>query len=219
MLRQFIIILLFSYHRFSFPWYFSSWASGEPYLSGFVSDCSTFLTICDVPSTVVFLENLLSVVLVLFPDFLNFYLQFPWSQWCTGMTKHFMFHIHWIWYISMENHGGLISIWEIPESSTRGLWQSYQQSHLVAKQEGTCEENTFYLAKYLFYTSKGSFTCRKILRHGTDGFTPPPRRKVRCGFLSPIKIRRPRPGLNPRTLRPMASTLTIRSPRTTWILR
>jgi hypothetical protein len=41
-----------------------------------------------------FVGNLLSVVLVLFPDtFENFYLQFRWP---TGMTKHFMFHILWI---------------------------------------------------------------------------------------------------------------------------
>jgi hypothetical protein len=33
------------------------------------------------------------------------------------------------------------------------------------------------------------------------------------GFLSPIKIHRPRPGLNPRTLGPVASTLTTRPPR------
>jgi hypothetical protein len=28
-------MLLFSYHRFYFPWYFSSWANGEPHHSGF----------------------------------------------------------------------------------------------------------------------------------------------------------------------------------------
>jgi hypothetical protein len=34
------------------------------------SDCSTFLIMCDVPSTVVFfVENLLNAFLVLFPDF------------------------------------------------------------------------------------------------------------------------------------------------------
>jgi hypothetical protein len=35
-----------------------------------VSACSTFLMLCDVPSMAVFVKNLLSVVLVLFPDIL-----------------------------------------------------------------------------------------------------------------------------------------------------
>jgi hypothetical protein len=48
------------------------------------------------------------------------------------------------------------------------------------------------------------FFCMTLnLRHGTDGF----RRKSCYGFLSPLKIHRPPPGLNPRTLGPVASTL------------
>jgi hypothetical protein len=35
------------------------------------------------------------------------------------------------------------------------------------------------------------------------------RRKSCYGFLSPLKIHRPRPGLNPRTLGPVASTLPL----------
>jgi hypothetical protein len=47
-----------------------------------VSACSTFLMMCDVPSMAVFVGNLLTVVLVLFPDiFVNFYFQFRWPQW------------------------------------------------------------------------------------------------------------------------------------------
>jgi hypothetical protein len=34
--------------------------------------------------------------------------------------------------------------------------------------------------------------------------------KVCCGFISPLKIHRPRLGLNPQTLGPMESTLTTR---------
>jgi hypothetical protein len=48
------------------------------------------------------------------------------------------------------------------------------------------------------------------LRHGTDGFTSPPKE-----VLSPLKIHRPRPELNPRTLDPVASTLTTSPPRAT----
>ena len=44
------------------------------------------------------------------------------------------------------------------------------------------------------------------LRHGTDGFTSPPKEDAR-------KIRRFRAGLNPRTGAPEASTLTSRTPK------
>jgi hypothetical protein len=37
------------------------------------------------------------------------------------------------------------------------------------------------------------------LRHATDGFTSPPKEGVLRIFFAPLKIRRPRPGLNPRT--------------------
>jgi hypothetical protein len=46
------------------------------------------------------------------------------------------------------------------------------------------------------------------LRHGTGGFTSPPKEGVVRIFL-PFKIRRLRPGLNPRTWVPKASTLTL----------
>ena len=46
------------------------------------------------------------------------------------------------------------------------------------------------------------------LRHGTDGFTSPPNEGV-LRIFSPWKIRRLRPGLNPRTWVPKASTLPL----------
>ena len=46
------------------------------------------------------------------------------------------------------------------------------------------------------------------LRHGTDGFTSPPKEGV-LGIFSPLKIQRLRPGLNPRTWVPKASTLPL----------
>ena len=46
------------------------------------------------------------------------------------------------------------------------------------------------------------------LRHGTDGFTFPPKEGV-LRIFSPLKIRRLRPGLNPRTWVPKASTLPL----------
>ena len=46
------------------------------------------------------------------------------------------------------------------------------------------------------------------IRHGTDGFTSPPKEGV-LGIFSPWKIQRLRPGLNPRTWVPKASTLPL----------
>jgi hypothetical protein len=50
------------------------------------------------------------------------------------------------------------------------------------------------------------------LRHGTHGFTSLPKEGVLRNF-PPLKIRRLRPGLNPRTWVPEASTLTPRPPK------
>jgi hypothetical protein len=50
------------------------------------------------------------------------------------------------------------------------------------------------------------------LRHGTDGFTSPPKEVVLRIFIT---LKNPRPGLNPRTLGPVASTLTTSPPRAT----
>ena len=46
------------------------------------------------------------------------------------------------------------------------------------------------------------------LRRGTDGFTSPPKEGV-LRIFSPLKIRRIRPGLNPRTWVLKASTLPL----------
>jgi hypothetical protein len=64
-----VVVSSFSYHRFYFPWYFSSCASGESHHSVFESqDYSTFFMMCDVPSTAFSVENLSTFVVVLFPD-------------------------------------------------------------------------------------------------------------------------------------------------------
>jgi hypothetical protein len=87
-----------------------------------------------------------------------------------------------------------------PDSSTRGLRQSYKQSNLVAKQEELAKENEFCLTKYLFHTSKGSITCHKILRHGADYFTSPPKKSCSAGFLSPLRNSSPSAGFEPAIL-------------------
>jgi hypothetical protein len=50
------------------------------------------------------------------------------------------------------------------------------------------------------------------LRHGTHGFTSLPKEGV-LRIFPPLKIRRLRPGLNPQTWVPEASTLTPRPPK------
>jgi hypothetical protein len=68
------------------------------------------------------------------------------------------------------------------------LWQSYQLSYLAANREDMEEWNDGHLsAKYFFHT-------RGVLLHTVKSYdmrpTPllPLRRKVCCGFLSPLKI-------------------------------
>jgi hypothetical protein len=57
--------------------------------------------------------------------------------------------------------------------------------HLVAKQEKLREKLTLILPKnYLLHTPHGSLTCRKILRHETDGFTSPPKEVVIRIFIA-----------------------------------
>jgi hypothetical protein len=56
----------------------------------------------------------------------------------------------------------------------------------------------------------GSFTCPKA-RYGTGGFTSTPKEGVLRIFFA-LKIRRLRPGLNPLTWVPKASTLHLDHP-------
>jgi hypothetical protein len=115
----------------------------------------------------------------------------------------------WVWRTMVEWN------WQekTPDSSTRSLWQSYPQSSSEAG--GTDEGiDEFCLAKNLFRTSKGSLTCRKILRQGANGFTSPLNVGMLLNFFA-LKIHRSRPVLNPWTLGPMADTPTITPPRTT----
>jgi hypothetical protein len=46
------------------------------------------------------------------------------------------------------------------------------------------ENDEFPLAKYLFHTSKGYIICRKILRHGANGFTFHPMEGVLLIFMA-----------------------------------
>jgi hypothetical protein len=97
------------------------------------------------------------------------WIQLPWWWWwwwCRWVETTYLIYGHQRayssssrWYMSTENHGGMIST---PDSSTRPLLQSYQQSRTSKAGETGSENYEFYLTKYLFRTSKGSLTCRKI---------------------------------------------------------
>jgi hypothetical protein len=81
------------------------------------------------------------------------------------------------------------------------LW--LQQRHLVVGRSGREVTAKFYLSVSLSYL-KGSLTCRKVLRHGANGYTSPPKEVVVQIFIA-LKNNRSRPGLNPRILDPMAA--------------
>jgi hypothetical protein len=68
------------------------------------------------------------------------------------------------------------------------------------------------LTEHLFHA------CKVLLHAVGPTALLPLRRKACCGFIT-LKIHRPWPGLNPRTLGPVASTLTTRPPRVSRLIR
>jgi hypothetical protein len=52
--------------------------------------------------------------------------------------------------MSMDNHGGKVWRGETPDSSTRALWLSYQQSHLLANKEELGEGNNEFNLRSIF---------------------------------------------------------------------
>jgi hypothetical protein len=70
-------------------------------------------------------------------------------------------------------------------------------------------ENLVYLSPWDF---KSYFTCRKILRHGTSGFTSHPRARCAADFIA-LKNSSPWPDSNTQPLVPVASTLFTTPPR------
>jgi hypothetical protein len=101
-----------------------------------------------------------------------------------------------------------------PDLSTRARWQSYQQRYL--ERMGGMDEGVRILhIHYLWYVN-GSFTWRKILRHGTFPLYFASERKVLRIFIA-LKNPSPWPGLNPRPLGPVTSTLTTTPPRRLWV--
>jgi hypothetical protein len=74
-----------------------------------------------------------------------------------------------------------------PDSSTRALWQSYQQRHL--RQVGGMDEGVRILPISIWNTSRDLEHAVKSYDMGPPGLVPV-RRKMCCGFLSPLKIHR-----------------------------
>jgi hypothetical protein len=68
------------------------------------------------------------------------------------------------------------------------------------------------LQSIFVHTSQVTFTCCKILRYGASSFTFPQKEGVLQVFVT-LQSPLPRPDLNPQTLGPLASTLTITEPR------
>jgi hypothetical protein len=92
-------------------------------------------------------------------------------------------------------------------------WLVHQSSLAVlladtsrARNGRTSENFAYQYLKHL----KGSLTCCKIL-HGTSGFTSHPKENALRIFIALKNLSLP--GLNPRPLGPVASTLTTTSPR------
>jgi hypothetical protein len=103
----------------------------------------------------------------------------------------------------------MILTWRSPDSSTRTLWQSYHQSHLVVKLEDLTEEMTNVALRISL------FILKRVLWHTVKYYD------MRRWIYFPSKERRaadlyrPQLGLNPRTLCSMTGTLSITPPRTT----
>jgi hypothetical protein len=98
-----------------------------------------------------------------------------------------------------------------PDSSTRALWQSYQQNLLGASRRKGRKKWEFYLVTISFNTDKWFFTCGKIL-HGASGFPSHPKKAVLRIFVA-FKIPSPRRGLNSQPLGTVASKLITTSPK------
>jgi hypothetical protein len=78
-----------------------------------------------------------------------------------------------------------------PDLTTRDLWRSRRWAR---------ERGNFVYSS--LWDLKSSFTCCKILRHGTFPLYFLSERKVCCGFLSPLKIHRLDRVVNPQPLGP-----------------
>ena len=95
------------------------------------------------------------------------------------------------------------------------LSPAFRSSHFryqvpPAAEGGTCgwELSGNFCLNVDFHTTFRDLLHAANLQHGNDGFTSPPKEGM-LRIFSPLKIRSLRPGLNPRTWVPKASTLPL----------
>jgi hypothetical protein len=98
-----------------------------------------------------------------------------------------------------------------PDSSTRALWQSYQQRLVEGRRNGRRSSNFVY--QHLRCVN-GSLTRRKNLRQAS-GFTFHPKEGVLRTFIA-LRNQSSSGLLKPRPLGPVTSTLTTTPPRGLW---
>jgi len=99
---------------------------------------------------------------------------------------------------------------DVPAFSTRCLHVQRRERPLAAE-GGTLRGREMF--RQISSRNRLPLNCRDLLhaanlRQGTDGFTSPPKEGV-LRIFSPLKIRRLRQGLNPRTWVPKANTLPL----------
>jgi hypothetical protein len=87
----------------------------------------------------------------------------------------------------------------IPDSSTRELSGNNQHTSSSEAGETWTEVTVNFAYEYLFSCLLDSLTCRKILRHGTDGFTSPATEVV-VRIVIAIKNPSPSDGFGPANL-------------------
>jgi hypothetical protein len=110
----------------------------------------------------------------------------------------------WAWRTMVEWH------WQrkTPDLSTRVLRQFYQLRHLVVSKRNGRKEWEFSLEVFVFMLASDLLHAVKSYDMGPPALLPL-QRKACCGFSVTLKNPSPWPGLNPRTLGPMASTVPI----------
>jgi hypothetical protein len=106
----------------------------------------------------------------------------------------------WAWRVTVVMMPAGDNSWFVHQSSLAVLPAETNLGQVGGMVEGVWILPTQYL-RYL----KGPLTCRKILQHGTSGFTSHPKESVLQIFIA-LKNPSPRPGLNPWPLGPVAST-------------
>ena len=106
---------------------------------------------------------------------------------------------------------------DVPTFSARCLHVQRRERPLAAKGGTLCGREMFQQISSRIRLPRNSRDLLHAtnLRHGTDGFTSPPKEGV-LRIFSPLKIRRLRPGLNPQTWVPKASTLPL-DHRSRWL--